>query len=117
MANKDRSNDTIEKLISEASRLLEPAIQPQEGVFFDSIAFRDCMRWLKRKIDAQMRVKGISIVKAGVETAIAPKFKEICLSLREITISHAASGSYGLELEACVELTDLLSGLDENGAK
>jgi len=113
MINQDKSKEEIEKLITEASILLQPIIQPQDGVYFDSMKFRDTMRWIKRKLDGSMREKGISIVRPGVEMAITPKFKEICLSLREITITHAAQGNYGLELEACVELVDLLSGLED----
>jgi len=102
----------IEELITEASNLLQPIIQPQEGVFFDNMGYRNTMRWLKRKLDASMKKNGISIHVSNTTTQINPKFKDLCISLRELTISHAAQGNYGLELEACVELTDLLSGLE-----
>ena len=107
----------IEELITQASNHLQPLVQPQEGVFFDSVAFRKSMRLIKRELDRKMRNKGISIMRPGETTLVTAKFKDICLSLREITISHGSQGNYGLELEACVELTDLLSGLEDTEQK
>lgn len=110
-------NVDIEDLITQASNHLQPIIQPQEGVFFDSVSFRKSMRLIKRELDGKMRKQGISIMRPGETNLVTAKFKEICLSLREITISHGSQGNYGLELEACVELTDLLSGLEDTDKK
>lgn len=109
---KDRSKDTVEELITEASRLLQPLLNPRDGDVFDSMEYRDVIRWIKRKIDNQMKESSISIVTPGAETAINPRFKELCIQLREMSISHASQGRYGLELESCVELVDLLASIE-----